>query len=87
MWITSILFSCLLKSCKIALWRRVLSLRRQEFLNQEIACLFQNPKNHYPVGFEVFTAVTMNNAVFWDVTPCRSYVNRRFGGTSFPSSR
>jgi hypothetical protein len=21
------------------------------------------------------------NAVFWDVAPCRSYVNRRFGGT------
>jgi hypothetical protein len=21
------------------------------------------------------------NAVFWDVTPCRSCVNRRFGGT------
>jgi hypothetical protein len=25
-------------------------------------------------------AVTMKNAVFWDVTPRRSYVNRRFGG-------
>jgi hypothetical protein len=33
------------------------------------------------VRFEVFTAVTMKNAVFWDVTPCRSCVNRRFGGT------
>jgi hypothetical protein len=22
----------------------------------------------------------MKNAVLWDVTPCRSYVNRRFGG-------
>jgi hypothetical protein len=32
------------------------------------------------VRFEVFTAVTMKNAVFWDVTPCRSCVNRRFGG-------
>jgi hypothetical protein len=31
--------------------------------------------------FEVFTAVTMKNAVFWDVAPCRSCVNRRFGGT------
>jgi hypothetical protein len=32
--------------------------------------------------FEVFTAVTMKNAVFWNVTlydPCK---NRRFGGTS-----
>jgi hypothetical protein len=33
-----------------------------------------------PVRFEVFTAVTMKNAVFWDVVPCRSCVNRRFGG-------
>jgi hypothetical protein len=23
----------------------------------------------------------MNNAVFWDVAPCRSCVKRRFGGT------
>jgi hypothetical protein len=30
------------------------------------------------VRFEVFTAVTMKNAVFWDVTPCRPCVNRRF---------
>jgi hypothetical protein len=26
-------------------------------------------------------AVTMKNAVFWDVAPCRSCVIRRFGGT------
>jgi hypothetical protein len=25
-------------------------------------------------------AMTMKNAVFWHVAPCRSYVNRRFGG-------
>jgi hypothetical protein len=31
--------------------------------------------------FEVFTAVTMNNGVFWDVMPCGSCKNRRFGGT------
>jgi hypothetical protein len=35
----------------------------------------------YLLRFEVFTAVTMKNAVFWDVAPCRSFVNRRFGGT------
>jgi hypothetical protein len=29
----------------------------------------------------VFTAVTAKNAVFWDVTPCGSYENRRFRGT------
>jgi hypothetical protein len=30
--------------------------------------------------FEVFMAVTMKNAAFWDVTPCDSCNNRRFGG-------
>jgi hypothetical protein len=33
------------------------------------------------VKFEVYMAVTMKNAVFWDVVPCRFCVNRRFGGT------
>jgi hypothetical protein len=33
------------------------------------------------VRFEVFTAVTMKNAVFWDVALCRSCVNRLFEGT------
>jgi hypothetical protein len=33
------------------------------------------------VRFEIFTAVTMKNVVFWGVAPCRSCVNRRFGGT------
>jgi hypothetical protein len=31
--------------------------------------------------FEVFTVATMKNGVFWDVTPCGSCKNRRFGGT------
>jgi hypothetical protein len=35
--------------------------------------------NH--VRFEVFTTVTMKNAVFSDITPCGSWKNRRFGGT------
>jgi hypothetical protein len=33
------------------------------------------------VRFEVFTAVTLKNGVFWDVTPCGSCKYRRFGGT------
>jgi hypothetical protein len=33
------------------------------------------------VRFEVFTAVTTKNCVFWDVTPCDSCKNRRFGRT------
>jgi hypothetical protein len=36
--------------------------------------------------FEVFTAVTMKNAVLWDVTQCGSCMNRRFGGTATCSS-
>jgi hypothetical protein len=37
-------------------------------------------KNNF-VRFEVFTAVTMKNGVFWDVTPFGSCKNRRMGGT------
>jgi hypothetical protein len=33
------------------------------------------------VKFEVLTAVTMKSGVFWDVTPCSSSKNSRFGGT------
>jgi hypothetical protein len=36
------------------------------------------------VRFEVFTAVTMKNAIFWDVMPCGSCRNRRFGGIWLP---
>jgi hypothetical protein len=35
----------------------------------------------WDLRFEVFTALTMKNSVFWDVTPCGSCKNRRFGGT------
>jgi hypothetical protein len=34
------------------------------------------------VKLEVFTAVTMKNDVFWDVTLCGSCKNRRFGEPS-----
>jgi hypothetical protein len=34
------------------------------------------------VRFEVFTAVTMKNGVFWDVPACGSCKNRRFGISS-----
>jgi hypothetical protein len=37
--------------------------------------------NPLHVRFEVFTAVTMKKAIFWDVAPCRYCINRRFGGT------
>jgi hypothetical protein len=35
------------------------------------------------VRFEVFTAVTMKKAVFWDVARCRSGVNPEDGGDTF----
>jgi hypothetical protein len=38
-------------------------------------------ENDTHVRFEVSTAVTMKNGVFWDVTPCGSCKTRRFGGT------
>jgi hypothetical protein len=31
--------------------------------------------------------VTMKNGVFWDVTPCGSYKNRRIGGVFLRSER
>jgi hypothetical protein len=40
---------------------------------------FKNSSKY--VRFEVFMAVSMKNAVFWDVTSCGSCKNRCFGGT------
>jgi hypothetical protein len=33
------------------------------------------------IGFEVYKAVTMNNTVFWDLSPCGLIISRRFGVT------
>jgi hypothetical protein len=33
------------------------------------------------VRLDVLTEATMKNSVFWDVTPCDSYKNLRFGET------
>jgi hypothetical protein len=35
----------------------------------------------YYVRFEVSTVVTMMIIIFWEMTPCGSYKNRRFGGS------
>jgi hypothetical protein len=32
------------------------------------------PENYFLVRFVVFTTVTMNNGVFWDVRPCGSCI-------------
>jgi hypothetical protein len=42
-------------------------------------CLVKHRENF--VRFEVFTAMTIKNGVFWDVMPCGSCKDRRFGGT------
>jgi hypothetical protein len=62
--------------------------KRTEYIRMTIVFV-EIPNGHLPntnqkrynVGFEIFTAVTMKNGVFWVVTPCGSYKNRRFGGT------
>jgi hypothetical protein len=48
-----------------------------------LSLLFSTWKEY--VRFEVFRPVTMKNVVFWDMAPCRSYVNRCFGGSSLYS--
>jgi hypothetical protein len=35
----------------------------------------------FHLRFEVFTAVTMSNAIFWEVVPCGYCKNQHFGGT------
>jgi hypothetical protein len=50
--------------------------------------IFINELTH--VRLEAFTAVTMKNCVFWDVTPCDSCKNRGFeelGATSIRVTR
>jgi hypothetical protein len=49
--------------------------------NQELCDLYSSQSINRIVRFEVFTVVTMKNAVFWVVMPCGSCKNRRFGGT------
>jgi hypothetical protein len=34
----------------------------------------------FVMSFEVVTATVMNVAIFWDIAPCTSYMDRRFGG-------
>jgi hypothetical protein len=36
----------------------------------------------YLIQLRLKNNICLKNTVFWDVAPCRSCVNRRFGGTS-----
>jgi hypothetical protein len=60
------------------------ALLRQRFNKSPLSdpVFMQKPIWKILVRVEVFTAVTMKNAVVWDVTPCGSCKNRPFGGTS-----
>jgi hypothetical protein len=65
-----------------------MQIQGKESKGYAITCVIQcslNPKlynwYHCYVRFEVFTVVTVKIGVFWDVAPCVSCKNRRFGGT------
>jgi hypothetical protein len=61
---------------------RLLGYRNQVRNSQETHHVSDTESSRFRLCiFEVFTAVTIKNAVFWDVTPCGSCINRRFGGT------
>jgi hypothetical protein len=47
---------------------------------KHITSPLQSPAGKCYVRFNTFTAVTLKNAVFWDVTLCDSCRKRRFGG-------
>jgi hypothetical protein len=51
----------------------------QFLFNVVLSKLLVYNSSYVHVRFEVFTAVTLKNGVFWDVTPCGSCKNRRFG--------
>jgi hypothetical protein len=43
----------------------------------------QSPTGYWYVRFQMFTAVTMKNAEFWDVTLCGFCKNRHFEGSYY----
>jgi hypothetical protein len=49
--------------------------------------LFSRTNGFILIRFEVSTAMTIKNAVFWNVTLCGSYNNQSFGGTIAPIIR
>jgi hypothetical protein len=51
---------------------------------RHITSPLQSLTGEFYVRFEVFTAVTMKNTIFCDVTLCGSCKNRRLGGKNSP---
>jgi LSD1 subclass zinc finger protein len=50
-----------------------LNMKAQFVPHRRISFPLQIPAGKFYVRCEVCVAVTMKNAVFWDVTPCGSY--------------
>jgi hypothetical protein len=44
-----------------------------------MTCCCDRKQIEFYVRFEVFTTVTVKNAIFWDVAPCRFCVNQHIG--------
>jgi hypothetical protein len=55
-------------------------LIQQEWVSARITNVSINCVNFFK-EFEVFTALTMKNAVFWDMMPFEFVINGRFGRT------
>jgi hypothetical protein len=58
--------------------------------SETVVAIYQTTWHHIPETRHVnshrheyieYQTLNLKNVVFWDVALCRSYVNRRFGGT------
>jgi hypothetical protein len=76
LWIVLSSSSCIIEGCTHLFACEIKHLDKCRAL---LACCEEDSDIY--IRFEVFTTVTMNNAVFWDVVLCRSWVNWRFRGT------
>jgi hypothetical protein len=43
-------------------------------------CMYVQSFENNTEGYEIFTAVIMKVAIFWDIAPCGPYVNGLFSG-------
>jgi hypothetical protein len=59
----------------------VLNVIKERSQSQAESAIHCADSRNFCVRFEVFTAVTTKNGVFWDVMPCGSCKDRLFGGT------
>jgi hypothetical protein len=63
--------------CMQPIWHPLLLIMPKDMNNKAVASMLIR---FWVVGFEIFTAVTMKNAVFGDMAPCGSCKNRHFRG-------